>query len=121
MSPGEFSNLKVPLCLTRRALDHKDMPSFIAESSQSILDIATTVEGCGTPWEEYHDELAEVQRQSFHEKDNPLSDEKSPMMQKKWQAFIEIADGLKRGWEAFKGQVRGLLEGDDPVITPLIT
>jgi hypothetical protein len=93
------------------------MSSFVTESSQSVLKIATAVAECGAILEEYRDEFTEVQRQSFDEKDDPPSDEEFQMVQEKWQAFMEIADRLKDGWEEFKDEMRGYLEGDDPAMT----
>jgi hypothetical protein len=57
--------------------------------------------------EEYRDEFTEVRRQGFDEKDNLPSDEEFQMVQEKWQAFFEIAERLKRGWEALKRQMAG--------------
>jgi hypothetical protein len=93
------------------------MSSFITESSQSVLEIATTVEECGAILEEYRDEFTEVQRQGFDEKDNPPSDEEFQMVREKWQAFMEIAERLTDRWEGFKDEIRGYLIGDDPPMT----
>jgi hypothetical protein len=93
------------------------MSSFITESGQSVLEIATAVEECGALLEEYRDELTEVQRRSFDAKDNPPSDEEFQVVREKWQAFFEIADRLQHRWGILKDQMRGHMEDDDPAMT----
>ncbi|EKM79563.1 hypothetical protein AGABI1DRAFT_107006 [Agaricus bisporus var. burnettii JB137-S8] len=78
--------------------DGKDIPSFVNESSQSLLELATGVEECSL-----------------------TSEEEFRMVHGKWQAFVEIADPGEYRWESFKDVIQGheeVFEPDTPPISP---
>ncbi|XP_006462891.1 hypothetical protein AGABI2DRAFT_193964 [Agaricus bisporus var. bisporus H97] len=72
--------------------DNKEISSFVTESSQSLLELATGIEECNGILEEHRGEVKAVQRQSLDEKDNRLSEEEFQMVREKWQSFKELSE-----------------------------
>ncbi|EKM79603.1 hypothetical protein AGABI1DRAFT_128747 [Agaricus bisporus var. burnettii JB137-S8] len=64
--------------------DDKDVSSFVTECSQSLLEFATGVEECSAILEEHREEVKEVQRQSFDQKDNRPSEDEFRMLLTAW-------------------------------------
>ncbi|XP_006462854.1 hypothetical protein AGABI2DRAFT_179458 [Agaricus bisporus var. bisporus H97] len=101
--------------------DGKDIPSFVNESSQSLLELATGVEECNAILEGYRQEIKEVLRQTSNQTGSLTSEEEFRMVHEKWQAFVEIADPGEYRWESFKDVIRGheeVFEPDTPPISP---
>ncbi|KAF7768626.1 hypothetical protein Agabi119p4_7869 [Agaricus bisporus var. burnettii] len=101
--------------------DGKDIPSFVNESSQSLLELATGVEECNAILEGYRQEIKEVLRQTSDQTGSLTSEEEFRMVHGKWQAFVEIADPGEYRWESFKDVIRGheeVFEPDTPPISP---
>ncbi|XP_006462894.1 hypothetical protein AGABI2DRAFT_193967 [Agaricus bisporus var. bisporus H97] len=98
--------------------DNDDISSFVTESSQSLLELATGVEECNALLEEHREEVKEVQRQSFDEKDNRPSEEEFQMVREKWQAFMEISEPPVYAWEALRREMGGCDDKGNPNLAP---
>ncbi|KAF7768636.1 hypothetical protein Agabi119p4_7879 [Agaricus bisporus var. burnettii] len=97
--------------------DGKDISSFVTESSQSLLKLATGVEECNAILEEYREAIKEAQRQSLDEKDNPPSEEEFHMVQEKWQAYKLVAEPTLYNWPQLKDAVLGDEDYDGPAMS----
>ncbi|EKM79611.1 hypothetical protein AGABI1DRAFT_128756 [Agaricus bisporus var. burnettii JB137-S8] len=97
--------------------DATDISSFITESSQSLLELATGVEECNAILEEHREELKNVQRQSSDEKNNQPSEEEIRVVQEKWRAFEEVTGPNVYRWQALRHQLQGPDDSDESVMT----
>ncbi|KAF7768650.1 hypothetical protein Agabi119p4_7893 [Agaricus bisporus var. burnettii] len=97
--------------------DGRDVSSFVTESSQSLLELATGVEECNAILEEHREEFKMVQRQSSDEKSNPPSEEEIRVVQEKWRAFEGITDPDAYRWQALRREMRGPEDSGEPVTT----
>lgn len=98
-------------------VDATDISSFVTESSQSLLELATGVEECNAILEEHREELKNVQRQSSDEKNNPPSEEEIRVVQEKWRAFEEVTGPNVYRWQALRHQMQGPDDSDESVMT----
>ncbi|EKM79599.1 hypothetical protein AGABI1DRAFT_107031 [Agaricus bisporus var. burnettii JB137-S8] len=102
---------------TMLSSDDKDVSSFVTESSQSLLELATGIEECNAILEEHRGEVKEVQRQSLDEKDNRLSEEEFQMVREKWQSFKELSEPPAFRWQALWREIRGSEDDQGPTTT----
>ncbi|EKM79606.1 hypothetical protein AGABI1DRAFT_120945 [Agaricus bisporus var. burnettii JB137-S8] len=98
--------------------DNNETSSFVTESSQSLLELATGIEECNAILEEHREEVKEVQRQGFDEKDNRPSEEEFQMVREKWQAFMEISEPPVYAWEALRREMGGRDDKGNPNLAP---
>ncbi|EKM79615.1 hypothetical protein AGABI1DRAFT_128760 [Agaricus bisporus var. burnettii JB137-S8] len=63
--------------------DDRDISSFMTESGQSLLELATRVEECNAVLEEYREEFREVKQQSSDVNNSSPSEEEFRMVQQK--------------------------------------
>ncbi|XP_006462898.1 hypothetical protein AGABI2DRAFT_144347 [Agaricus bisporus var. bisporus H97] len=86
--------------------DDRDISSFVTESGQSLLELATGVEECNAALEEYREEFKEVQQQSSNVNNSSPSEEEFRMVQQKWQVFKEISGPNAYRWQTLKREMR---------------
>ncbi|KAF7768646.1 hypothetical protein Agabi119p4_7891 [Agaricus bisporus var. burnettii] len=84
----------------------RNISSFVTESSQSLLELATGVEERNAILEEHREEFKNVQRQSSDEKSNPPSEEEIRVVQEKWRSFREITGSGAYIWQVLKRKLR---------------
>ncbi|EKM79562.1 hypothetical protein AGABI1DRAFT_107005 [Agaricus bisporus var. burnettii JB137-S8] len=108
---------RIATILSNASSDGNDISSFVTESSQSLLELATGVEECNAILEEYREAIKEAQRQSLDESDNPPSEEEFLMVQEKWQVYKVIAEPTQFNWPELKDAVLGDEDYDGPAMS----